>query len=531
MRLLIFVIIVLCFINVKAQSSYSKVILSTNLNEDFLAMDTIDNKLFVITRIEKYPNSALWNYHHLKFRLIDENLNETKTVTVDIDTLNVFSYLNSIEYYRDGDNIVIYGLCFRNSNEEFTFVVVLDKNLNVIFNRVLEYSLNLRYNKFIVKNNKLYVYKIFYSALSNLYKLLCIENNMVNGSFLVLDSTSNFVFPAIYTKGTSIYGVNFYRDSESKIICTVSKYNFNLQSKLDFEYHTKIITNSNVPLNVLNVLPLNNKQTIIRVQYSSIFDNSNIPDLEKDNALFKIDTNGMLNSVVNSNYSSDSSFSIASSVFKYSTDGFNDYCINYLKYNSNSFNLYRIQKFKDSSLVGHQYFSSNSISNFMSNRIQGVFSFMNELLVSNMLIDLSSSFRLYDKDLNLLWIYNDSNEIAFNNGKYLDINIIGSNVYLIADFLNSNNDKDIYLKKISGLFSSVQSIKQYTLKLYPNPSSDRVYLDLPVDNHQHRFEFYNTNGQLIKTGELENSIDVSDLDNGVYVLKVGYLVGRVIVSR
>lgn len=69
----------------------------------------------------------------------------------------------------------------------------------------------------------------------------------------------------------------------------------------------------------------------------------------------------------------------------------------------------------------------------------------------------------------------------------------------------ANND-------IAGLHESVNILTP--LKAYPNPASDYVYLNKTVS-----FKLYNLNGKLVYQSSNANSLDVSPLDKGVYILR------------
>lgn len=59
--------------------------------------------------------------------------------------------------------------------------------------------------------------------------------------------------------------------------------------------------------------------------------------------------------------------------------------------------------------------------------------------------------------------------------------------------------------------------------VYPNPTSDYVSIDLNFDPNNTFVEIYTTSGMKVKTealNEIQNTIDISDLATGVYILKI-----------
>jgi hypothetical protein len=63
-------------------------------------------------------------------------------------------------------------------------------------------------------------------------------------------------------------------------------------------------------------------------------------------------------------------------------------------------------------------------------------------------------------------------------------------------------------------------MKEQQIKVYPNPTSDFIYLDLP-ESEQSEYQIIDLSGNLIKSGVVSDSkISISHLSLGGYVLKV-----------
>jgi hypothetical protein len=80
--------------------------------------------------------------------------------------------------------------------------------------------------------------------------------------------------------------------------------------------------------------------------------------------------------------------------------------------------------------------------------------------------------------------------------------------------IDHSNDK--YCLPLYSKTTHQQNI-QY-INIYPNPSSNRINLELPSNFEVIQFEIINATGQTIKTGSSKN-IDISDLVAGFYVIK------------
>ena len=73
------------------------------------------------------------------------------------------------------------------------------------------------------------------------------------------------------------------------------------------------------------------------------------------------------------------------------------------------------------------------------------------------------------------------------------------------------------------------------VKIYPNPAENTITIELSaeLDNKNISVEIYNYLGQKVifynLAGDLLNTLDVSDLSNGIYIFKI--LVGNKIIAR
>ncbi|MCS7074462.1 MAG: T9SS type A sorting domain-containing protein, partial [Bacteroidia bacterium] len=58
-------------------------------------------------------------------------------------------------------------------------------------------------------------------------------------------------------------------------------------------------------------------------------------------------------------------------------------------------------------------------------------------------------------------------------------------------------------------------------KVYPNPTNQFLYLELPRENENLQIQVIDKNGKLVKNEILNHSIiDVSDLADGMYLLQI-----------
>jgi surface protein len=58
------------------------------------------------------------------------------------------------------------------------------------------------------------------------------------------------------------------------------------------------------------------------------------------------------------------------------------------------------------------------------------------------------------------------------------------------------------------------------IKIYPNPVSDQLYIDLPNRLNLNSIELYDIQGKLIKSFDHQTRLDFNDIQKGVYILKL-----------
>ncbi len=141
----------------------------------------------------------------------------------------------------------------------------------------------------------------------------------------------------------------------------------------------------------------------------------------------------------------------------------------------------------------------------------------------------------------------DTNNISIENGDLSDIvtdnNVVWTATIVAQDTGNisvkvpegaasdsatnvstaSNTLVLTYTLYISGTEITVIGDNSNTVSLYPNPSAERVYVDLGTEKANATIEIYTVNGTKIKTIEnysSNSSINVSDLISGTYILQV-----------
>ena len=73
--------------------------------------------------------------------------------------------------------------------------------------------------------------------------------------------------------------------------------------------------------------------------------------------------------------------------------------------------------------------------------------------------------------------------------------------------------------------TSTKDLETTEIQLYPNPSRGRVFFDKmdPIDRVNWQVEVFNLLGQILKQGDLNEFIDLSNFEAGTYVVKLHHL--------
>ena len=68
------------------------------------------------------------------------------------------------------------------------------------------------------------------------------------------------------------------------------------------------------------------------------------------------------------------------------------------------------------------------------------------------------------------------------------------------------------------LISSTRNQINFSVKIHPNPASDILFIN--TEETLDRFEIFSLNGELVKSGQVSDNIDIADLKTGAYLLRV-----------
>jgi hypothetical protein len=93
-----------------------------------------------------------------------------------------------------------------------------------------------------------------------------------------------------------------------------------------------------------------------------------------------------------------------------------------------------------------------------------------------------------------------------------------------------NVGADFTSPKFVGGFATISEQNELKLNIYPNPTSQLIWVNLPGEN---RLDIYNSLGKLVISTKTTDStmIDLSNLHNGVYFVKVENITKTIIVNK
>lgn len=91
-----------------------------------------------------------------------------------------------------------------------------------------------------------------------------------------------------------------------------------------------------------------------------------------------------------------------------------------------------------------------------------------------------------------------------------------------GNFLNYNNNNSSKLVRLIGGNDLLDSdlFEKESFNFYPNPAQDIVYINTTNNNLVDSVEIYNLQGKLLINAEKTNSISISSLKTGVYIMKI-----------
>ena len=64
---------------------------------------------------------------------------------------------------------------------------------------------------------------------------------------------------------------------------------------------------------------------------------------------------------------------------------------------------------------------------------------------------------------------------------------------------------------------AVEDLSKQTLQIYPNPSSDYIYVK---NSDSNKYEIFDALGRKIKSGNFQEKINIQNLTKGEYILKL-----------
>ncbi len=173
--------------------------------------------------------------------------------------------------------------------------------------------------------------------------------------------------------------------------------------------------------------------------------------------------------------------------------------------------------------------SGQSLTEFFNDWVYGqgypTYQFLVENLVNNQVkitvnqtqSHPSVSFFEMPLTITLLGAGGQQTEVVLNNT--VNNQSFIENVPFTVTSVVFDNQRNIISKNNSVTLNTTQQELNPLMRLYPNPASNVLNLQLPAEVHLEKVIFYNTLGQVIKTST-ETSWDVSSFANGVYYLKV-----------
>lgn len=277
------------------------------------------------------------------------------------------------------------------------------------------------------------------------------------------------------------------------------------------------------------------------------------PNYFSNAMIIKLDSNG--NTIWNTNYGFSNSFD---EIYGLTIDDENNYYLSgMIQTAGNSKSLFLKYNFEGSLIWDKSYIgqtgSSRGSSIAMNNTdlyLSGYFA--DSIMFDNITLKSKGASDIFisklDKSGNVVWansiggLSNDYNShlIIDNQNKLLLTSSFASQNININNLIINNTgtnstgvySNDLFIVKFNSNLTGVNNnYNNYTnIKIYPNPANDFIIIEGLTTSENTTINIYDIQGKLILTKELvENgTIDLSELNKGVYVVKIGEMVQRIV---
>ena len=144
----------------------------------------------------------------------------------------------------------------------------------------------------------------------------------------------------------------------------------------------------------------------------------------------------------------------------------------------------------------------------------------------------------YDTSGNVLWAKSAGGTgYDFCRGVSTDVS---GNVFITGYFgspninfgtttLTNAGGMDIFIAKLGGI-TGTNDIKNSNIKIYPNPTNNIINIEGLNKNENNTIQIFDVQGKLVitKTINEKGTIDLSELNKGIYVIKIGEVAQRIV---
>jgi len=148
----------------------------------------------------------------------------------------------------------------------------------------------------------------------------------------------------------------------------------------------------------------------------------------------------------------------------------------------------------------------------------------------------------YDASGNVLWA-KSAGGTGYDEGYAVSTDTSG-NVFLTGNFGSPNINfgtttltnadttgsfRDIFIAKLDGT-TGTNDIKNSNIKIYPNPTNNIINIEGLTKNENNTIQIFDVQGKLVITKNIteKGTIDLSELNKGVYVIKIGEVAQRIV---
>ena len=130
-----------------------------------------------------------------------------------------------------------------------------------------------------------------------------------------------------------------------------------------------------------------------------------------------------------------------------------------------------------------------------------------------------------------LWKVTNGNIISGQGTNLIEVQWLSNGLGTLNCIINDNQTNCSDSTKLSiNIATGINDIKNLNIKIYPNPTNNIINIEGLNKNENNTIQIFDVQGKLVITKNIteKGTIDLSELNKGVYVIKIGEVAQRIV---